>query len=224
MVNDNSGHRQRLRERFLNSDTSKFSDYELVEILLQISQPRKDIKPVAKSLINAFKSFSAVVCSEKERLSQIKGMGPISIALFKSIHESICRILKEEITKNPILNTGEKVVEYCKARMAYLSAEEFRILFLNKKNMLISDEVQQRGTLDHAPIYPREIVKRCLELGASAIIMVHNHPSGNCNPSKADISSTYQVRDIAKMMNIFLHDHIIVSRNGCFSMREHNII
>ncbi len=223
-MNHSTGHRKRLRERFFDSDQSKFSDYELIEMLLHISQPRKDVKPLAKDLISTFNSFSAVISSEQEKLSKIKGMGPVSIAMFKVIHESLCRLLKDDFSDQPILNTGEKVMDYCRARMAYLDKEQFRVLFLNKKNILIRDEVQQIGTIDHAPIYPREIMQRSLELGASAIILVHNHPSGNSTPSKADITATYHVRDVAKMMNIDVHDHLIISKKGCFSMRESNIL
>ncbi len=223
-MNHKIGHRKRLRERFLESDHSKFSDYELIEMLLQMAQPRKDVKPLAKNLLSSFKSFSAVVSAETEKLSKVEGMGPTSVTLLKVIHESLCRLLKDDLSTQAILNTGEKVMDYCKARMAYLDKEQFRVLFLNKKNMLIKDEVQQVGTIDHAPIYPREVIQRSLELGASAIILVHNHPSGNSTPSKADITTTYHLCDIAKMMNISVHDHIIISRSGCFSMRENNIL
>ncbi|QEK37800.1 DNA repair protein RadC [Candidatus Cytomitobacter indipagum] len=218
------GHRKRLRERFLESDHSKFSDYELIELLLQMAQPRKDVKPLAKDLMASFKSFSAVISASVDKLRQIKGMGQTSTTMFKIVHESLCRLLREDLCDNPILNTGDKVMDYCKSRMAYLDKEQFRVLFLNKKNVLILDEVQQKGTIDHAPIYPREVIQRSLELGASAIILVHNHPSGNPSPSNADITVTYQLRDIANMMEISLHDHLIISKGGCFSMKENNII
>ncbi|QEK38375.1 RadC family protein [Candidatus Cytomitobacter primus] len=218
------GHRKRLREKFLESDHSKFSDYELIELLLQMAQPRKDVKPLAKDLIAYFRSFSAVISAETSKLQQITGMGPTSVTMLKIVHESLCRLLKEDLSSGPILNTGDKVLDYCKARMAHLPKEQFRVLFLNKKNVLIKDEVQQTGTIDHAPIYPREVIQKSLDLGASAIILVHNHPSGNCSPSNADITVTYQLRDIANMMNINLHDHLIISKGGCFSMRENNLL
>ncbi|USO00769.1 MAG: DNA repair protein RadC [Alphaproteobacteria bacterium] len=218
------GHRKRLRERFLESDHSKFSDYELIELILQLAQPRKDVKPLAKGLLSHFKRFGAVIGAEAGELAKIKGIGTTSITVLKLIHESLCRLLQEDLLDKPLLNSGEKVIAYCRSRMAYLSKEQFRILFLNKKNVLIKDEVQQTGTIDQAVIYPREVIQRSLDLGASAIILIHNHPSGNSMPSQADISITYQIRDIANMMNIALHDHIIVSTKGFFSMKEHNII
>lgn len=213
------GHRERLRERFLKGEQSAVHDYELVEMLLGIIQPRKDTKPVAKYLLRIFGSFAGIIGAEVGQLQAINGMGRSSIAMFKVIHESICRILKEGAMKRPLMNNGERVIEYCKVSMGYLGTEHNKVLFLNSKNYLIEAEMKARGTIDHTHTYPREIITRALELRAKAIIMVHNHPSGIVTPSQEDLDVTLAVKHAARLMEIDLHDHLIVSRNDYYSMR-----
>lgn len=216
---DYIGHRERLRKRFLGNDQSAMPDYELVEMLLAIVQPRKDTKPIAKKLIRLFGSFAGIIGAEVGQLQSINGMGSSSIAMLKVIHESICRILKEGIMQRPLIDNGDRVIEYCKVSMGYLGTEYNRVLFLNSKNYLIESEMKARGTIDHTHTYPREIIARALELRAKAIIMVHNHPSGIATPSREDIEVTLAVREAARFMEIELHDHIIVARNSFYSMR-----
>jgi len=213
------GHRQRLRERFLSGNQSSILDYELLEMLLGLVQPRKDTKPLAKRLLKLFGNFSGIIGAEVGQLRAIDGIGDSTISMFKVIHESVCRILKENLMSRPLLNNGERVVDYCRAGMAYLGREQHRILFLNSKNYLIADEMRVEGTVDYTYTYPREIITRALEVRAKAIIMVHNHPSGDHTPSKEDIVLTKQVQEIATKMEIYLHDHIIVSKKGAYSMK-----
>ena len=221
---DYFGHRERLRRRFLSIDTSAMYDYEILEMLLGIIQPRKDTKPVAKDLLRIFGSFNGIIGAEIGQLKAIKGVGDSSIAMLKVVHESVCRMLKETAMDRPLLNNGERVIDYCKASMAYLGHEQHRVLFLNTKNYLIADEMKAEGTIDYAHTYPREIITRALELRAKAMIMVHNHPSGDPTPSKDDVDVTKHVADIAARMEISLHDHIVVAKNGCCSMRLMNLI
>jgi DNA repair protein RadC len=218
-LNENAGHRSRLRNKFLNGCPSTIYDHELLEMLLAIAQPRKDTKPVAKKLIKLFSSFSGVIGAEIGQLKGVKGIGDSSVAMLKVIHESVCRMLKEEIMKKPLIDSGDKVIEYCKASMGYMGKENNRILFLNSKNYLIDAEMRSEGTIDYTHTYPREIITRALELRAKSIIMVHNHPSGDPTPSQQDIEITLHVKQLSSLMEIVLHDHIIVSKNGCYSMK-----
>lgn len=212
------GHRKRLRLRFLSSQ-SLMPDYELIEMLLALVQPRKDVKPLAKRLVSLFKSINGIIGAEISQLRSVDGMGDSSISMFKVIHECVCRSLKASIMQQPLMNNGEMVMEYCRASIGYLGKEETRLLFLNSKNYLIADEYKSEGTIDYSYAYPREIITRALELRAKSIIMVHNHPSGDPSPSKSDIEVTLKVRDIAESMEMKLHDHIIVASGGCYSMK-----
>jgi len=216
---DYLGHRARLRKRFLAGDQGAMPDYELLEMLLGIIQPRKDTKGLAKRLLKIFSSFGGVIGAENGQLKAIEGMGESTIAMLKVIHEALCRILKQNLMNKPLMNTGERVIDYCIASMGYLGREQHRVLFLNNKNYLISDEMKSEGTVDHAHTYPREIIARALELRAKAIIMVHNHPGGDPTPSKQDLVITLHMKDIASRMEINLHDHIIVARGSHYSMR-----
>ena len=222
-INKVAGHRARMRERFLTQNIAHLDDYEIIEMLLSLAQPRKDVKPIAKDLMNTFRSFDAALGAHASQLQAVKGMGKTSITMFKVIHEAMCRILRNELKQRPLLNSGQKVLEYCKLSMAYLSLEQTRILYLNRKNYLICDEIQT-GTVDQTPIYPREIMKRCLELGASAIIVVHNHPSGDPSPSREDIYITKQIQKIGTLMGIDLHDHIIVSKYQSISLKAEGLL
>lgn len=221
--NLNLGHRERLRQKVLQNHITSLHNYEIFEMLMHIAQPRKDCKNIAKILISEFSSIHGILSADIGRLRSIKGVGDSTIATIKLVYELYCRLAREQISGATLLNTNHKVVEYCKITMAHLQHEEFRILFLNKKNILITDEVQQRGTIDQTPIFPREVVKRAIEIGAAAIIMVHNHPSGDPTPSQADIDITVQVYNALKTIDIKLHDHIVIGKLGHVSMRAENM-
>ncbi len=194
-------------------------DYELLELLLFQCIPRKDVKSLAKQLIARFGSFAEVLGAPIERLREFEGMGEIGAVNLKVVEAAARRVAKGAVARRKVLSSWSSLLDYCRTAMAFAEREEFRILFLDKRNQLIADEVQQRGTVDHTPVYPREIVKRALELSATAIILVHNHPSGDPSPSQADIRMTLDIRDIAKPLGITIHDHVIVGRNGHASLR-----
>ncbi len=218
------GHRSRLRQKITEHGPTALKDYELLELLLTYSIPRADTKPLAKNLLEHFKTLQTMFLADRQKLSKVKGIGESTLCFFSVIHEICCRIAREEIANEVLLNSPEKVINYCRLRMAGLSYEQFRVLFLNRKNKLISDETLQSGTIDKAAIFPRELVKRAIEVGAGAIILVHNHPSGDPTPSKADIESTINVQKAANLMEIYLYDHIIIGRNTHYSMRSNKII
>jgi DNA repair protein RadC len=214
-----SGHRQRLRDRFLRAGREGLQDYELLELVLFRSIPQRDVKPLAKDLLQQFGSFAEVIGASFQRLTQIRGLGEQTALDLKIIEAAGRELAKGAIPKREILSSWTAVIEYCRASMAYSEVEIFRILFLDKRNGLITDEIQQSGTVDHTPVYPREVVRRALELNASALILVHNHPSGDPTPSQADIKMTREIADIAKPLGVILHDHIIVGRNGHASLK-----
>jgi len=214
-----SGHRQRLRDRFLRAGREGLQDYELLELVLFRSIPQRDVKPLAKDLLQQFGSFAEVIGASFQRLTQIRGLGEQTALDLKIIEAAGRELAKGAIPKREILSSWTAVIEYCRASMAYSEVEIFRILFLDKRNGLITDEIQQSGTVDHTPVYPREVVRRALELNASALILVHNHPSGDPTTSQADIKMTREIADIAKPLGVILHDHIIVGRNGHASLK-----
>lgn len=218
------GHRDRLRARFRSAGPDGLSDYELLELVLFRSIPRRDVKPIAKDLVKRFGSFAEVVCAPPQRLLEVKGIGESVLADLKLIEAAARRITRGSIAKRPVMASGGAVLDYCRTAMAFAEREHFRILFLDKKNALIADEEQQRGTVDHTPVYPREVIKRALELSASALILVHNHPSGDPTPSPADVRMTREIAEIAKPLGIALHDHLIVGRNGHASLRALHLI
>jgi len=218
------GHRSRLRNKVMQHGPSMLKDYELLELLLTYSIQRSDVKPLAKNLLVHFKSLQTLFLADKAKQSKVKGIGESTLCFFSVIHEICCRMAREEIANEVLMNSPEKVINYCRLRMAGLSHEQFRVLFLNRKNKLILDETIQSGTIDKAAIFPRELVKRAIEIGAGAMILVHNHPSGDPTPSKADIESTINVQKAAGLMEIFLYDHIIIGRNTHYSMRSNKII
>lgn len=213
-----TGHRDRLRERFLNAPDS-LPDYELLELLLFMAIPRKDVKPIAKALIYKFKDMNGVLNASLNDLQSIEGISHNSAVAIRAIRTAGLRLLLQDVMGRPVLTSWQRLVDYCQAAMANENKEHFRLLFLNKKNELIADEVQQSGTVDHTPAYPREIMKRALELGATALILVHNHPSGDPAPSDADVQLTKQIVEAAKPFDIVVHDHLIVSRNGTSSFK-----
>lgn len=222
---DHAGHRRRVRQRFLKLGADAFEDYELLELVLHMVIPQKDTKPLAKALLKEFGSFSGVFSASQSRLEAIDGLGPITVAHLKVIQAVAVRFGRDGIDRDkPILSSWNQLIDYCRSQMAYQAIEQFRILFLDKKNRLIADEVQQTGTVDHTPVYPREVIKRTLELSATAIILVHNHPSGDPAPSSADIRMTREIADIAKPLGIVLHDHLIVGKSGHVSLRSLQLI
>ncbi|MVA97591.1 DNA repair protein RadC [Nitratireductor sp. CAU 1489] len=219
-----SGHRERLRERLREGGQAALAEYELLETLLFRSIPRADTKPVAKALIARFGSFAEVLGAPEHLLREVKGVGPAVAFDLKLAAAAAERMLKGRIRGRQVLTSWSDVIDYCRAAMAFEPREQFRILFLDKKNALIADEVQQRGTIDHTPVYPREVVKRALELSATALILVHNHPSGDPTPSRADIEMTRLVVESAKPLGIAVHDHIIVGKNGHASLKGLQLI
>jgi DNA repair protein RadC len=217
--NDLAGHRVRLRERFRKAGSEAVADYEILEMILYRTIPRADTKPIAKALLKKFNSLGAVFGASEQLLCEVPGVGS-SVALdLKILFAASHRMLKSEITGRELLGSWDKVLAYCTAAMSFETREQFRILFLDKKNVLIADEVQQTGTVDHTPVYPREVVKRALELAATAIILVHNHPSGDPVPSRADIEMTRTIVETAKPLGITVHDHIIIGRGTHASLK-----
>ena len=217
-------HRRRLKARFLKAGAEALQDYEIIELLLFAAIHRRDVKPVAKRLLKRFGSLGAVLSAPPERLCEVTGIGEASVVALKVVQAAALALMREEITGRPVLGSWDRVVGYCRAAMAHEAAEQFRILFLDNRNALIADEVQQKGTVDHTPVYPREVVKRALELGAAALIMVHNHPSGDTTPSAADIEMTRQVESAAKAVGLTLHDHFIVGRAGYTSFKSKGLL
>lgn len=213
------GHRDRLRERFDESDGNGLPDYELLELVLFRSIPRRDVKPVAKELIRRFGSFAEVIGAPVARLAEIEGVGMSVARDLKIVAAAGRRLAKGAVTKRRVLSSWSAVLDYCRAAMAFAPREEFRILFLDKKNALIADEVQQTGTVDHTPVYAREVVKRALEVSSSALILVHNHPSGDPTPSSADIKMTRELVEAARPLGIAIHDHVIIGRDGHASLK-----
>jgi DNA repair protein RadC len=218
------GHRQRLRDRFLATGGDGMPDYELLEMLLAQAIPRRDVKPLAKDLIARFGSFAGVIAAEPERLLAVSGMGESAVAALKVVRAAAVRLLRQEATGRDVIGSWDKLIDYCRAAMAHETVEQLRLLFLDRKNALIADEVQQRGTVDHTPVYVREVVKRALELGASALIIVHNHPSGDPTPSRGDIEMTQQVKDALDKIGIALHDHVVIGRKGHESFRAKGLL
>lgn len=219
-----SGHRQRLRDRFVSHGDDVLADYELLELLLFRTIARADTKPLAKALLNRFGSFAGVLGAEPQLLQEVVGCGEAVAQDIKLLNACARRSGKSEIMKKDILDSWSKVIAYCMTSMAYENREQFRILFLDKKNRLIADEVQQIGTVDHTPVYPREVIKRALELSSTALILFHNHPSGDATPSRADIDMTKVIISIASPLNIAVHDHIIIGKAGHISMRGLGLI
>jgi DNA repair protein RadC len=218
------GHRERLRERFHGAGPDALSDYELLEMVLITAKAQGDVKPLAKTLLKKFGSFAEVIHAPETRLREVKGVGDRTVTELKLIAAAASRIAKGQLQQRTLLSSWNDVIGYCRTSMAFADKEQFRILFLDKRNQLISDEVQQTGTVDHTPVYPREVIKRALELSATAVILVHNHPSGDPTPSQADIQMTRAIVDIAVPLGISVHDHIIVGKNGHASMKGLRLI
>lgn len=218
------GHRERLRERFVEDHGQSMPDYELLELILFQLIPRRDVKPLAKEMITRFGSFAEVLAAPVEQLEQFHGMGEISALALKTYYAASKRMARQLVMNKPVLSQRNAVIEHCRVSMAYESVEQFRILFLNNKNILIADEVQHTGTINHTPVYPREVVKRALELSATALILVHNHPSGDPTPSRDDIEMTKRLKEACKPVGVTIHDHFIIGKNGVTSFLESGLM
>jgi DNA repair protein RadC len=212
-------HRQRLRARFTEGGAKAMPDYELLELVLFRALPRQDVKPLARLLLDTFGDFNRVITAEPARLSAVKGVGEAVVVELKVIEAAAQRMARAKVMNRPVLSSWDALIDYCHTAMAHRATEQFRILFLDRKNVLIADEEQAKGTVDHVPVYPREVVKRALELNASALILVHNHPSGDPTPSDADVSMTIQIKDAAQVLGLTLHDHLIIGKSRELSFR-----
>jgi DNA repair protein RadC len=221
-------HRSRLQARLLKGGAENLPDYEILEILLAASNPRGDTKPLAKALIDHFGGFAETLSANPEALQEVKaeidgkqrGLGIAGVAMLKAVREAALRLSQSQLRQGDVIGSWDKLIDYCKANIAHGTVEEFHLLFLDRKNTLIKHERQQRGTIDHTPVYPREVVKRALELNASALILVHNHPSGDPTPSKADIAVTRDIINAAKPLGVTVHDHLIIGRGRHTSLRD----
>jgi DNA repair protein RadC len=219
------GHRERLKERFRKTGAESLPDYELLELALFQVIRQADTKPLAKALLARFGSFSEVLAAPEALLTEVDGVGEAVAHYLKLLQAVATRYGYDTVVaERTVLDSWKSVVDYCRGAMGFETVEQFRILFLDKKNQLIADEVQGSGTVDHTPVYPREVVKRALELSATALILVHNHPSGDPTPSRADIQMTRQLVETAKPLGIAIHDHIIVGRNGHASLKGLNLM
>ncbi len=218
------GHRERLRRRFREAGPDSLPDYELLELILFRAAPRRDTKPLAKALIARFGTFAEAMNAPEELVREVPGIGEAAITELRLVRAAALRLVRGEVLERPVLSSWTQVLDYCRASMGFASKEQFRILFLDKRNQIIADEVQQTGTVDHTPVYVREVVKRALELSATAIVLVHNHPSGDPTPSRADIEMTKQIVAAAKPLGVLVHDHIIVGKQGHASFRGLGLI
>jgi DNA repair protein RadC len=218
------GHRERLRRRFRDAGADAVPDYELLELILFRAAPRRDTKPLAKALLARFGTFAEALNAPEGLLREVPGIGEATITELKLVRAAAVRLMRGEVLERPVLSSWSQVLDYCRASMGFETKEQFRILFLDKRNQIIADEVQQTGTVDHTPVYVREVVKRALELSSTAIVLVHNHPSGDPTPSRADIEMTKQIVAAAKPLGILVHDHIIVGKQGHASFRGLGLI
>jgi len=218
------GHRERLRQRFREGGADAIPDYELLELILFRAVPRRDTKPLAKAILARFGSFAEAVNAPEALLREVPGLGESAVIEIKLVRAAALRLVRGEVLERPVLASWSQVLDYCRASMGFENQEQFRILFLDKRNQMIADEVQQKGTVDHTPVYVREVVKRALELSATAVVLVHNHPSGDPTPSRADIEMTKQIVASAKNLGIVVHDHIIVGKQGHASFRGLGLI
>jgi len=218
------GHRDRLRKRFLEAGPGALGDHEMLELLLFQALPRRDTKPVAYALLERFGSYGAVLRADPAALMQVNGIGETGAVMLRAVADAAERMARQEVMGKPLLSSWEALQDYLTIGMAHRDTERFRVLFLDVKNRLIQDEDQQEGTVNHTPVYPRAVMRRALELGASAIILVHNHPSGNPDPSRADIEMTKTIQEAGVKIGVTLHDHVIVSRTGTLSFRAKGLL
>jgi len=218
------GHRSRMRQRLLQAGPDALADHEMLEMVLFLALPRRDTKPIARTLLIRFGTFGAVISAPVAELATIEGLGEAGAAALKLIQGASLRLLRREVAAAPVLATWDKLIDYLSAVMAHERVEQFRVLFLDTRNRLIADEVQTRGSINHTPAYPREVVRRCLELHASAVILAHNHPSGEPTPSREDVAMTVEIQRAAATMGIAVHDHIIVGLSRCVSFRQEKLL
>lgn len=218
------GHRERLRTRFREAGAAALADYELLELVLFRAIPRRDVKPIAKALVDRFGSFAEVVAAPAGLLEEVAGVTASVVTELKIVEAAAHRIARGQVKRRPVLSSWSAVIEYCRTAMAFAEREQVRVLFLDKRNQLIADEIVQTGTVDHTPVYPREVIKRALEVSASALVLCHNHPSGDPTPSRADIDMTRRIIDMAKPLGIEVHDHIIVGKDGHASFKGLRLI
>lgn len=219
-----TGHRERLRERVFERGADSLADYEILEFMLFGARPYKDTKPLAKQLLNRFGSLAGVLAADPSRLQEVEGVGPAVVATLKVGREVARRMAREETMDRHVISSWDRLISYCRIALADETVERFHVLFLDKKNQLIADEPQSRGTVDHTPVYPREVVKRALQLDASGLILVHNHPSGDPTPSKADVHMTREIVEAGKKLNVAVHDHVIISRRAHVSFKRRNLL
>jgi DNA repair protein RadC len=212
-------HRKRLRERFMTGGAAAMPDYELLELVLFRAIPRRDVKPLARALLEAFGDFNRVVSADPARLRAVDGAGDAVVLELKLVEAAAHRLARARVLQRPVLSSWDALLDYCRTAMAHRETEQFRVLYLDRKNVLIADEAQAQGTVDHVPVYPREVLKRGLELNASALILVHNHPSGDPAPSEADIALTRQIDAAAGVLGLVLHDHLVIGKTGERSLR-----
>ncbi|MEM6738512.1 MAG: DNA repair protein RadC [Pseudomonadota bacterium] len=212
-------HRQRLRERFLAGGANALPDYEMLELVLFRAIPRQDVKPLARRLIDHFGDFNRVLSAPSPRLMEVDGVGDAVLCELKIVEAAAHRLARARILDRNVISSWEAVLDYCRTAMAHRDTEQFRVLYLDRKNTLVADEAQSDGTVDHVPVYPREVMKRALELNASALILVHNHPSGDPSPSEADIDMTRKIEAAADALGLTLHDHLIVGKSREISLR-----
>jgi len=217
-------HRKRLRDRFMSGGAEALPDYELLELILFRAIPRQDVKPLARRLLETFGDFNRVLSADAARLSEVHEVGDAVITELKIVEAAAHRLARSRVLQRHVISSWDAIVDYCHTTMAHRETEQFRVLYLDRKNVLIADEAQARGTVDHVPVYPREVVKRALELNASALILVHNHPSGDPSPSDQDIAMTQQIEAAAQALNLTLHDHLIVGKSTELSFRAHGYL
>ena len=218
------GHRARMRTRLLTAGPDALADHEMLEMVLFLALPRRDTKPIARALMGRFGSFAGAIAAPRQELLGIDGLGEAGLAALKVVHAAALRLARAEVLDQPVLNNWDRLMAYLNAVLARERVEQFRILFLDNKNRLLADEAQARGTVNHTPVYPREVVKRALELHATALILVHNHPSGDPTPSRDDIEMTREIRAAAQTLSVVLHDHVIIGNGRWLSFRKEGLI
>ena len=221
---DTQGHRARLRERLVNGGGEAFHDHELLEFILALGRPRIDTKPTAKALLREFGGIGGVFAADHAALARVAGMGDTSVAALKAVHATAVRLVRSEIADRPVLANWQALLDYLRADMAHHAVERFRVLHLNTRNMLIRDEVMSEGSIDQAAVYVREVIRRALDFGSAAIILVHNHPSGDPSPSRADIDITKAIAAAGKPLGIQVHDHLIIGTQGHASLRAQGLL
>jgi DNA repair protein RadC len=218
------GHRARMRNRLLGAGPESLADHEMLEMLLFLALPRRDTKAIARAVLTRYRSFANAIAATPQDLRAVDGLGEAGIAALKLAHAAALRLLRAEIVGQPVLNNWDRLMDYLHAVLARERVEQFRVLFLDSRNRLLADEAQARGTVNHTPVYPREVVKRALELQATALILVHNHPSGDPSPSTDDIAMTREVRSAATALSLVLHDHVVVGNGRWLSFRREGLL